>query len=225
MESFITDQAKSFAQLLLSDIIFVFAMNTFISDFVRIRNGEVIKNGEKIFQLSKEPELQAAECYRLLKMSYPKFFKMDLLAQWGIVTAELLLQNSLSLPADPFRTALFFQNVTASSHADQAYQKTISDIPSPALFVYTLPNIVMGEIAIRHGIKGENTFIVSEQFSPEPLVKYAQTLFDQDIADELILAFLEIGSEEADIFMLRISKVPSFHTFSKDTLRKLYETT
>lgn len=207
-----------------SNIIFVFAMNTFISDFVRIRNAEVIKNGEKIFQLSAEPELQAAECYRLLKMSYPKFFKMDLLAQWGMVTAELLLENSSPLPADPYRMALWFQNITASSHADQAYQKTIQDIPSPALFVYTLPNIVMGEIAIRHKIKGENTFIVSKQFSPEPLVEYAQTLFDQDIADELILAFLEIGSEEADIFMLRISNVPSSHTFSKDTLLQLYET-
>jgi hypothetical protein len=56
------------------------------------------------------------------------------------------------------------------------------------------------------------------------LAEYAQTLFDQDIADELILAFLEIGSEEADIFMLRISNVPSSHTFSKDTLLQLYET-
>ncbi|MBK8684151.1 MAG: hypothetical protein IPN26_03750 [Bacteroidetes bacterium] len=199
-------------------------MNTFISDFVRIRNAEVIKNGEKIFQLSSEPELQAAEFYRLLKMSYPKFFKMDLLAQWGMVTAELLLQNSSLLAADPFRVALLFQNITASSHADQAYQKTLQEIPSPALFVYTLPNIVMGEIAIRHSIKGENTFIVSKEFSSEHLVEYAQTLFDQDIADELILAFLEIGSNEADIFMLRISTKPSSHSFSKDTLLQLYET-
>lgn len=207
-----------------SNIIFVFAMNTFISDFVRIRNAEVIKNGEKIFQLSAEPELQAAEFYRLLKMSYPKFFKMDLLAQWGMVTAELLLQNSSPLAADPFRMALLFQNITASSHADQAYQKTLQEIPSPALFVYTLPNIVMGEIAIRHSIKGENTFIVSKQFSPEHLVEYAQTLFDQVIADELILAFLEIGSNEADIFMLRIGNVTTSHTFSKETLLQLYET-
>ena len=199
-------------------------MNTFISDFVRIRNAEVIKNGEKIFHLSSEPELQAAEFYRLLKMSYPKFFKMDLLAQWGMVTAELLLQNSSPLAADPFRMALLFQNITASSHADQAYQKTLQEIPSPALFVYTLPNIVMGEIAIRHSIKGENTFIVSKEFSPEHLVEYAQTLFDQDIADELILAFLEIGSNEADILMLRICNVNTPHTFSKETLLQMYET-
>lgn len=199
-------------------------MNIFISDFVRIGNAEVIKNGEKIFHLSSEPQLQAAEFYRLLKMSYPKFFKMDLLAQWGIVTAELLLQNSSPLPADPFRMALLFQNITASSHADQAYQKTIQEIPSPALFVYTLPNIVMGEIAIRHSIKGENTFVVSKQFSPEHLVEYARTLFDQEIADEMILAFLEIGSDEADILMLRISTLSSYHTFSKDTLLQLYET-
>ena len=37
-------------------------------------------------------------------------------------------------------------------HADSYY-------PSPALFVYTLPNIVTGEIAIRNKYYGETSFV------------------------------------------------------------------
>ena len=39
-------------------------------------------------------------------------------------------------------------------------------IPSPSIFVYTLPNIVSGEIAIRHKYYGESTCYVlpDEQF-------------------------------------------------------------
>ena len=67
-------------------------------------------------------------------------------------------------------------NRSASIKNDTDYLATISDgnyYPSPALFVYTLPNIVTGEIAIRHHIQGETSFYVLD--NPEQLEPIVQS--------------------------------------------------
>ena len=107
--------------------------------------------------------------YRSLHVNYPKFFKMDTLSRLGFVAVEQLLSAHPSLreALDPEHTALILANRSASIANDRDYQATISDpanyFPSPALFVYTLPNIVTGELAIRHGLFGETAFFILEK--------------------------------------------------------------
>lgn len=100
---------------------------------------------------------------------YPKFFKMDGLCRLGFIAAELLLAGeSAELRVD---AAVVLFNRSGSLVTDRNYQATIGDAdyyPSPALFVYTLANIVTGEIAIRHMIYGESSFYVLP--SPQPAV-------------------------------------------------------
>ena len=64
---------------------------------------------------------------------------------------------------------------------DQTYQQTIQSadnyFPSPAVFVYTLSNIVTGEIAIRHRIMGESTCYVTETFSPQTALALSECAF------------------------------------------------
>ena len=65
---------------------------------------------------------------------------------------------------------------TASLCADRNYQETIQDkdnyYPSPALFVYTLPNIVTGEIAIRNNYWGETAFyVLDKEQDLDPIVQ------------------------------------------------------
>ena len=47
---------------------------------------------------------------------------------------------------------------------------------SPAVFVYTLPNVVAAEISIRHHIKGENIWFWSEDETMSDIKKYASIL-------------------------------------------------
>ena len=104
--------------------------------------------------------------FRALGTPYPKFFKMDTLCRLGFVAVEELLRGHES-EIDPEHTALILANRSASLANDTDYQATICDqanyYPSPALFVYTLPNIVTGELAIRHGLFGETAFYVLEK--------------------------------------------------------------
>ena len=108
------------------------------------------------------------ELYRRYAGDYPKFFKMDTLSRLGFIAAEILLKEPTANSQEP--TAIILANRSASIKNDTDYLATISDgnyYPSPALFVYTLPNIVTGEIAIRHHIQGETSFYILD--TPEQL--------------------------------------------------------
>ncbi len=102
-----------------------------------------------------------AGLYREFVGDYPKFFKMDSLCKLGFIGAELLLKGISAEEKENAAIILFNRN--GSLVTDRNYQKTITDdnyYPSPALFVYTLANIVTGEIAIRNKIYGESSFYV-----------------------------------------------------------------
>lgn len=98
---------------------------------------------------------------------YPKFYKMDPLSRLGFVASELLLASITPRPQDP-NTSVLFMGRAGSLANDNKYQATIQDpenfFPSPALFVYTLPNIVTGEIAIRNHFYGETNYLLLDHY-------------------------------------------------------------
>lgn len=117
-------------------------------------NGAVL-NGERLSTAN------IAGLYREFVGDYPKFFKMDSLCKLGFIGAELLLKDISA--EEKKNAAIILFNRNGSLITDRNYQNTITDdnyYPSPALFVYTLANIVTGEIAIRNKIYGESSFYV-----------------------------------------------------------------
>lgn len=105
---------------------------------------------------------------------YPKFYKMDGLSRLGFIASELLLQTEgrdRFVPSDD-RAVIFF-NHSSSISADRKYLESIADpenfFPSPSVFVYTLPNIVTGEIAIRNHYYGETSFYILPERSEQQM--------------------------------------------------------
>ena len=105
---------------------------------------------------------------------YPKFYKMDGLSRLGFIASELLLQAEdleRFVPCDD-RAVIFF-NHSSSIGADRKYLESIADpenfFPSPSVFVYTLPNIVTGEIAIRNHYYGETSFYILPERSEQQM--------------------------------------------------------
>lgn len=109
---------------------------------------------------------------------YPKFYKMDGLSRLGFVASEILLnaekeeteeEEKLEERKEEERKnleerAIIFFNHSSSIASDRNYKESINDkdnyFPSPSIFVYTLPNIVTGEIAIRNHFQGETSFFI-----------------------------------------------------------------
>ena len=136
---------------------------------IEITPTSVILDGQSI-PVSQTGEKMLVELYRRYAGDYPKFFKMDTLSRLGFIAAELLLK-------DEQVEAVILANRSASIKNDTDYLATIRDdnyYPSPAFFVYTLPNIVTGEIAIRHHIQGETSFYILDK--PEELNPLLETI-------------------------------------------------
>lgn len=135
---------------------------------IEITTTSVLLDGKTI-AVEQTGDKLLVELYRRYAGDYPKFFKMDTLSRLGFIAAELLLKQS-AISDQQLVDAVILANRSASIKNDTDYLATITEgnyYPSPALFVYTLPNIVTGEIAIRHHIQGETSFYILN--SPEEL--------------------------------------------------------
>ncbi len=143
-------------------------------------------------------ERMLTELYHQCVGNYPKFFKMDLLSRLGFIGTEMLLQKEgreRFVPAAD--RAIVFGNRQASIKNDRDYLATISDsgnyYPSPALFVYTLPNIVTGEIAIRNQYYGETCFYILN--TPEELMRFAELTLATTLHTSVLAGWVECTDE------------------------------
>lgn len=151
------------------------------------------------------------ELYRKLGTDYSKFSKMDNQSRLGLMASEILFKKrSLTKHYQQEEIGLVLSNSEASSDTDKNYMNTIADpkdyFPSPALFVYTLPNIVGGEICIRHKIKGENTFFVSENFNAPLIHFYINALMDHTATKACIGGWINYSEKAYDAFLFTVEK-------------------
>ncbi len=191
-----------------------------ICDRIVYRNGQPVFTGTG----SPLPELLVA-AYRHFGFQYLKFFKMDNLGKLGWLAAEVLLSNGFDKSRyRPEDVGLVLSNANASLDTDARYYETVKVIPSPALFVYTLPNIVIGEISIRHGFKGENAFFVSGQFDAGFIEHYVSRLVNNDILQACICGWVEVLDDgyKAALFLIEKTKRENSVIFTAKNLNKLY---
>lgn len=148
--------------------------------------------------------------YRQHVNNYPKFFKMDGLSKLGFVASELLLKGEgTERFVDREDRAIILFSRAGSEAIDTKYQQTIADrhnyYPSPSMFVYTLPNIVAGEIAIRNHYYGETSFYLMEKYSHEDISGIVATSFADDTTQSILCGWLDYVDEsdfEAFLYIL-----------------------
>lgn len=164
--------------------------------------------------LSIDPEEKFATfiraAYKQLETDDRKFYKMDDLCKLGYITAAHLLANSeLYKECSPLEIGIILSNCSSSLNTDMKHQQIIDELgdkeASPAVFVYTLPNVVLGELCIRYKIQGENTFFVSRNFRSTFLIKYAQDVMARHGLRLCIVGWCELREEdqyESQFFIL-----------------------
>lgn len=184
------------------------ATESYITATTVICQNKVIRNGKEILDLPEEDLtgfLLAA--YRDLAVQYPKFHKMDLLSKLGWLAAEWLLEgNDLVQRILPQRIGVILANANSSLDTDLKYFETTRTMASPALFVYTLPNIVTGEICIRHGLKGENAFFVQEDFDADFIQQYMSQLMNNNILQAGICGWVDLLGQQYKTVLFLVEK-------------------
>ena len=147
--------------------------------------------------------------YRQHVGDYPKFYKMDGLSRLGFVASELLLQaeGRERFVACDDRAVIFF-NHSSSISADRKYLESIADpenfFPSPSVFVYTLPNIVTGEIAIRNHYYGETSFYILPERSESQMESILRASCLDPATRSILTGWLDYEDDEHFIAELKI---------------------
>lgn len=164
------------------------------ANIVTIKPGVIENQGTAIFNSSETdfaPFIR--EAYKHLGENNMKFYKMDNLCKLGYVAAGYLLKDTNYRPEE---IGIILANASASLDTDCRHQAIINKegdkAASPAVFVYTLPNVVLGEICIRHKIQGENTFFVCQQSDVASLEDYARIVMAKGKLRTCIIGWCEL---------------------------------
>lgn len=144
------------------------------------------------------------QIYKQHEFVYPKFYKMDLLAQAGYLASELIKRGNPGMFAgyQDDEIAMIFSNSSSSADTDMRFLKSYegNESPSPSLFVYTLPNIIIGEIAILNKWYGENMFAVLPTFTPDFFINYINITIAGG-SKAALCGWLEVVEGNIDVFL------------------------
>lgn len=178
-----------------------------IHTYCHIKNRRTIVNGNLIYEnQQREPAVDfLKDIFKKEKINYPKFYKMDEISKLGFLAAELLLKTNITADYLPEDIGIILSNSQSTLATDEHFQKSVSDYqnfyPSPSVFVYTLPNIMIGEISIRHQFRGENAFFIFEKFNAAFMADYMNQLFLSKKMKACIGGWVEFSENEYEAFM------------------------
>lgn len=191
-----------------------------------ISNHVVYKDEVPIFEKNEKLPGFLLSVYEHFQFKYPKFHKMDNLSKLGWLAAEVLLKRGLGRNHyQPEEIGVVLSNASSSLDTDHKYFETVKNIASPALFVYTLPNIMIGEICIRHNFRGENAFFVFESFNAAFIQQYVNNLFNNNILQACICGWVELMGDQykAVLFLVEKEKDKQASLFSMENVSKIYQ--
>ncbi len=182
-----------------------------IKRYCHIKNNRIYVDGELMYAYKKAEGLRAfaKSVYRYLKPSYNRFFKMDEISKLGFLAAEVLLSDFGKSTYYDEDVSIILSNSHSTLITDQEHQLTVDDydnfFPSPSVFVYTLPNIMIGEISIRHKFKGENTFFIVENFNAELITNHINSLFLTQKSKAFVGGWINQSESDYEAFMYVVS--------------------
>jgi hypothetical protein len=193
----------------------------YINHSLNIQQGKVLVDGDTLYEAQNGENIIALNkrIFRSLDNAYSKFHKMDRVSKLAYIASELLLSKTDLESLEKEQVATLFANSSATIETDVKFQKSIEGIPSPGLFVYTLPNIMVGEICIRFGFKGENLFFVEPEFHPQLFYTQLQLLFKNSDTQLCIIGWVDFYStEKYNCYMAIVSKKETGSLLTEENL-------
>ena len=173
---------------------------------------------------SRDTDLTAL--YRRLDPAYPKFFKMDTLCKAGFLATELLLSEDKDrfLPREDRAVLLFSKSGSLCN--DTHYRDSIREenyFPSPSLFVYTLANIITGEIAIRNHYKGDTSAFILNGFDAAAIAENVTACFEDPVTQDAICGWAECTADnDFDVLLMLAAREGEGLEFNETSINQLY---
>ena len=209
-------------------------MPNYITNYCIIRNNKVIINNRIDYVHKNFINFNnfIRFLYKHYQIKYPKFYKMDNLSKLAFITSECLFkENNFIQSYNNEEIGIVIANSHSSLDTDIKYYDTIKDksncFPNPSLFVYTLPNILLGEICIRNKIKGENAFFIFEKFEAEFICKYVNNLLDTNKIQSCITGWIDFDDDDdydSVLYLIEKKKINNDNIiFEPKNIKEIFE--
>jgi len=208
-------------------------MSTVITRYCSITPEALIFNDKKV-EIRQQESIDAyfRTLYKSMGINYGKFYKMDPLCKLAFLCTETLLRDldlTKKYPED--KIGIVVENRHASIISDEKHQASIQNkqdyYPSPSVFVYTLPNIMLGELCIRHTIKGENSCFLFPTFDAGFIKNYVDILFEKEHYGCCITGWIDLNTNNfsAHLFLIeqRTSDESYLSKFDTDYMNLMIE--
>ena len=139
-----------------------------------------------------------------------RYYKMDLFSRLAYVGTTLLAKDTLGdCPGE--EVALFIFTLNGSVLADRKHLSTFSDpdtfYPSPAVFINTLPNVVLGEIAVKNNIKGETTLVLLPDRDEATIQRIIEATLSATKPAVMLYGWVDCDAEDSFIADLKMLKI------------------
>lgn len=193
-----------------------------ITNYCNIKDNKIFHNGQEIYRNEGElPFLDFIKgAYKELEIAYPKFYKMDSLSKLSLIASSVLLDNYKEELDE--KMAIVLSNRSGCIDIDRIHQTNIDEDgiagARPANFVYTLPNISLGEISIKYQLRSENSFFIFDSFNPNFLIAYSKSLINLKKCNSLLVGWVEVNEEAYNGFLFMIEPKPGMELTEKKLL-------
>jgi hypothetical protein len=198
----------------------------YITTYCAISKNTLSKDGVHLFENNADLPDFLTNAYHHFELNYPKFYKMDSLSKLGWLAAEVLLKDNFQKDNyQPVEVGVILANANSSLDDDIKYWDSVKTMASPALFVYTLPNIVIGEICIRNHFKGEQALYIQSEFNASFIAQQVGYLLDQDILQACICGWVDVFEQEykAVLFLIEKEKRENSVLFSAENIDSIFK--
>ena len=135
---------------------------------------------------------------------------MDLYSRLAYVGTTLLAKDALEDAGSEDRALVIFTQ-NGSVLADRKHLSTFSHpdefFPSPAVFINTLPNVVLGEIAVKNSIKGETTLVLLPDRDETAMQRIIEATVAATRPSVLICGWVDCDADDSFIADLKMLKI------------------
>ena len=145
---------------------------------------------------------------------------MDILSKVAYLASSIVIP--LKITEDKSKIAVVLNSTNGCVDVDKRFNQSRANIASPALFVYTLPNIMLGEICISTGFKGEQMCTLSDKADADWFDFYVNDLLKNRGTKAVLFGHVEATEKGIMATLCWVSATPTNLPLNKLNLDSLF---
>lgn len=166
----------------------------------RYRNGNFYVNGKRLATACGNLDQDLNNAWAALGIELPRFPRMDRSSKLVAIGGSAFFIEGGALAGNSKDTiGMVITGKHGSMDTDQKYQAqlVVDNHASPGMFVYTLPNIAMGEFSIQHGLYGSGLCLLNNALDLAQMLDACEILLHDHGMESVICGWSDIFADQA----------------------------